>query len=822
MPDGPNLKAGISTMRKLLCLVLVFGSWGIGQAYQDTTHYSSVFGRTKTYRIFLPADYAASTKRYPVIYYFHGYGERFDYTRGSNFDFNTVDTLVSRDSVILVRWDGRMIDSDASPYNIGDSTQVLYQTQMKDYYLEFVAHIDSTYRTLPDRNHRSLMGFSMGGYMSFFLAGNYPQMAGTAVNMVGSPEMFMGTPGHLTLYSMRYVPANLLGLHLRFHETTSDILVNLNREVYKSMQREEGLDLYYHEYPGPHQIDYPGQTVNFKEAFNYIVSNFGQALPQPGRWHHRDLSASFNKWGCTVTSNLDQPGFIDLHGVSAAGLTVCTRKWLPDGVPMPGVTINITTAPVYQPNTGYTLFKYNVPQDTAVSTTVTSDAIGRIGFTVNHEENSIGIFKSGDPADLAVLTYVVDSSRTFLPHQQAGRLKLRLLNRGNSIGRRVVVTLTTPTTGVVIASPSVTIDSIASREAVWSIDDFLVTVTGTPPADGAPFSVRFNVTMTDSLGRTWKDELDVPVFFNATAITSLSIDDGRKVGSRIFGQGNGNGVAEPSETVMLFRTFPGTMATKLYSDDPFLDRSNEQVFADAVVQTDGFISTSLVRIAANCPNGHRIRFLAEDEVKQDAGSDPIIRNVRWGTLSLTVARNDSATVVATPEMFPPGGVYADSITVNCSTATSGAQVRYTVDGSQPTGSSSLYAGPLRLGQKTVLRVGAFKNGLTSSLANSATFYIVKKNSLTTGWVNQKQNENQQLSGLQLSNQPCRGTLAFSAPFPQAAIYTLSGALVQSLGTCAGQDGTYQYVWNYGNNYCRLAGVYLLKINGAVQKIVLLK
>jgi hypothetical protein len=43
---------------------------------RDGVHYSEVFGETRHYRIFLPPDYESSTKRYPVIYWFHGWSER--------------------------------------------------------------------------------------------------------------------------------------------------------------------------------------------------------------------------------------------------------------------------------------------------------------------------------------------------------------------------------------------------------------------------------------------------------------------------------------------------------------------------------------------------------------------------------------------------------------------------------------------------------------------------------------------------------------------------------------------------------------------------
>ena len=40
---------------------------------QELTHASQVMGGPRSYRLHLPATYAASAKRYPVIYFLHGY-----------------------------------------------------------------------------------------------------------------------------------------------------------------------------------------------------------------------------------------------------------------------------------------------------------------------------------------------------------------------------------------------------------------------------------------------------------------------------------------------------------------------------------------------------------------------------------------------------------------------------------------------------------------------------------------------------------------------------------------------------------------------------
>jgi hypothetical protein len=81
------------------------------------------------------------------------------------------------------------------------------------------------------------------------------------------------------------------------------------------------------------------------------------------------------------------------------------------------------------------------------------------------------------------------------------------------------------------------------------------------------------------------------------------------------------------------------------------------------------------------------------------------------------------TTVAAPTFSPPGGTYSTTQTVTLSSATSGATIRYTVDGSTPTASSPQYTAPISVpGSRTVNAI-ALKSGSTTSAVSSATYTI---------------------------------------------------------------------------------------------------
>ncbi|MEP6951128.1 MAG: alpha/beta fold hydrolase [Ginsengibacter sp.] len=615
-------KEGKSFLKGFIVTLVVLFSAGIHKnifAQTDTVHYSSVFNANKPYRVFLPAEYGLTKKRYPVIYYFHG-------NQGSHLlAVDGLDQLVNDNSVILVAWNGRSNPSDIRPYNAGYHSNVKYQVQFKDYFLELVKHIDSTYRTLNDRSHRSLMGHSMGGFMSFFLAGKYPQLVGTAVSMKGSSEFFIGYPDNHTLYNVKHMFKNFYGVRLRFHNSTVDELVHLNNEVNNGAVRENGLDYDYRIYPGGHEYT----PAEFGDAFKFIIRSFHNPLADPLRWNHADLYPDFEVWGYKINSTLHEPGYIDLKGVTKGGMRIRTMKWQPDGPLIPGVQVNIITAPVYKSNTQYTLFDFNETESARKTTVLTSNPEGRISFSVNYESHQIGIYEKNGAPEIVFTEHKVNGKGIFLDHKKECALGLRLLNRGGSAARKIKVELSSSTEGVTIANPAILLDHIQPGELTWLPADFKVTALNKPATDGSPFRVRFNLVITDDNGKVWKDEFDAPVFYDVPEFTNIGIDDGD---SGIYGIGNGDNIADPGETIMIYQE---SHRTRLYYDDPYVD--GERLYDELQPDKwgDGYALSSLVHISKDCPIGHQIKFLACYEVKE---WKTIKRNVTWGIFTITVGR----------------------------------------------------------------------------------------------------------------------------------------------------------------------------------------
>ena len=142
--------------------------------------FDSKLAQTKAgYLLYLPPDYDKSKRRYPVMYWLHGFG----------------GTPASATS-IMERLD-RAIKAGQSPAMImvacTDPIKVSQWTDSKDgkypiesvIIRELIPHVDAAYRTIARREARAIDGFSMGGYGAAYLGFRNPEVFGAVSALAG-------------------------------------------------------------------------------------------------------------------------------------------------------------------------------------------------------------------------------------------------------------------------------------------------------------------------------------------------------------------------------------------------------------------------------------------------------------------------------------------------------------------------------------------------------------------------------------------------------------------------------------------------------------
>ena len=105
--------------------------------------------------VLLPADYASSGKRYPVLYLFHGGGGNYtQYDRELNIRAMTE----GRDLIVVMPDAG--VSWHCNPVSARNRKRD-WETFQID---ELIPWVDATFRTFPEQAGRAVSGFSMGGF----------------------------------------------------------------------------------------------------------------------------------------------------------------------------------------------------------------------------------------------------------------------------------------------------------------------------------------------------------------------------------------------------------------------------------------------------------------------------------------------------------------------------------------------------------------------------------------------------------------------------------------------------------------------------------
>ena len=132
--------------------------------------------------VYLPKNYSASKKKFSVIY-MPDAQNLFDAKTSYAGEWNVDEKLDSLSAQVIVigieHGNDKRID-ELTPYK-----NEKYGGGKADSYLEFIVktlkpHIDSTYRTKPEKKNTIIMGSSLGGLTSFYATLKYPEVFGKA------------------------------------------------------------------------------------------------------------------------------------------------------------------------------------------------------------------------------------------------------------------------------------------------------------------------------------------------------------------------------------------------------------------------------------------------------------------------------------------------------------------------------------------------------------------------------------------------------------------------------------------------------------------
>ncbi len=590
----------------------------------DLSHTSEVLGEERNYRIFLPPAYFQETqKRYPVIYFFHGWGERYNvptkegaggYDSGDDYHGDNIAKFVEKNDVIVVKWDGynpRVLgEKYPRPYNIGP---VETYRQFPLYFPELVAFIDSHYGTIPDLNNGGSSRLCIGGFMSFWVGGKYPHLVGSVSNFMGSAEFVVGPSGFPSEYLHTDMYRNYEGVRTRLVMGSKDFIRWYHGQMNKVWDYTRSH--YEHE-----TFDWDHGTPAMAKQLGFHMKAFADALPKPEMWHHIDVYPTFEVWGYSVTSDRHRSGFTALENVTPSGFRCSVREWLWDGQPMPSVNLSILTDAIYSPNADYRVTDFNLRNRSVRVEDQKSDGQGRLQIKLDGDPHEVGINALGRKLPILTLARFSVENSTWAIAGRGMSLRLILLNKGTATAVRVTGTLSSTNPSVNIRNSRLSWPEIAPGQMLEAGTLLLFQVE-----DQRREVVKFELALRDKSDARWTVPFEVRLFPEVAPFDGVQVADGRlfrvqtggnQVEEKFLGIGNGDGIANPGESVQIVVRDQGEMRlTSLYTTDPYVNGSGLNIrYSDYWGNYDhvgGSAKYSMPTIASNCPSGREIVFFAE-------------------------------------------------------------------------------------------------------------------------------------------------------------------------------------------------------------------
>jgi hypothetical protein len=591
----------------------------------DSRHYSNVFGEIRNYRIFLPPGYYNNAlKKYPVIYFLHGWSQRYfgsgsdeyaGFDKGKQNNGDNIANFVSEHQVIVVKSDGYNRRPDEAyylrPYNIGP---VETFRQFPLYFPELIDYIDTHYRTIADREHRAISGLSMGGFMTFWIGGKYPDLFSAAGNFCGSAEFIVGPKDFPVEYRHLDMYKNYAGMNVRLNYGDKDFI----RGYHEDMNRlwPQVMDNYeWKIYDAEHS------TCGLGEMFGFFLKTFERPPLRPLRWDHIDVYPEFSVWNYHVSSDRNIPGFTILENVDKNGFRSSVREFLPDGNLMPFVNVSVTTSPAYEKNTLYLINDIDTRNLKTFQDTIRSDSSGKIHLSINGSRHEVGINKIGDkPKPNICIADVEIVNMPWATTKKDVAVSIKLLNKGLSAGKNINAKLSATRSNANVKQGESEFGNISMNEMQVCKKTFMFRVEN----DTIEIE-KFKLTVRDENKNEWNEFFEIPLKKDVAEIKDFEIADGKiftvaKGGTDtetiLLGNGNGDGIANPGESiVVLVKDNNKYWRTNLFFSDKYVNpfgvnirMSDDWSSFDHVGASAKY---SVPLLSSDSPENHSIEFFAE-------------------------------------------------------------------------------------------------------------------------------------------------------------------------------------------------------------------
>ena len=149
---------------------------------------SALTGAERTCYVYLPPQYASEPdRRFPVLYLMHGAGEDETGWATQGMMGNIMDNLIAAgECVPMIIVCEHAVATLAGAEPAGGFNLFNFDAFEKVMVEESVPAFDARFRTLTDRDHRAICGLSLGGFQSYTIGLDHPELFGWIGGFSGS------------------------------------------------------------------------------------------------------------------------------------------------------------------------------------------------------------------------------------------------------------------------------------------------------------------------------------------------------------------------------------------------------------------------------------------------------------------------------------------------------------------------------------------------------------------------------------------------------------------------------------------------------------
>lgn len=203
-------------------------------------------------------------------------------------------------------------------------------------------------------------------------------------------------------------------------------------------------------------------------------------------------------------------------------------------------------------------------------------------------------------------------------------------------------------------------------------------------------------------------------------------------------------------------------------------------------------------------------YCAEEKKK---GLLPLAALVAVGQSASATTTSASTTTVASPTFSPSAGTYTQAQNVTITSTTSGAEIRYTTDGSDPTCSTgTIYSSAVNVAQTITMKAIGCKTGMTASSVIASVYTISgnKKIFITTSTTNGN------IGGISGADTKCSNDASKPSGGGTYKAFLVDGTNRKASNTANAGDGQVDWVLQANTTYYRADGTTVIGTTNSVK------